>query len=158
MKLLLNVLLAALLVPSLRAANSGLTESKATQESKVEPAKGAVAASVIIPKSVFETSSVHKDPFNPRSTRRRAKVEQADKHETPPPVEKLSDYLVLQGLSGSTSQRLAIINGRTMAEGEDSEVSTERGKVKVRCLEIRSNAVIVAVGAEATVAELKRKD
>ena len=51
-----------------------------------------------------------------------------------------------------------MINGRTFAAGEEGEVPTERGKMKIRCLEIRGNTVIVAVGAEGTKVELKRKD
>jgi hypothetical protein len=59
-----------------------------------------------------------------------------------------ADLLVLNGISGSADHKLAMINGRTVAEGEEAEVSTASGRVKLRCVEIKGESAVVEVSGE----------
>jgi hypothetical protein len=56
--------------------------------------------------------------------------------------------LVLNGLSGSATHRFAMINGRTLAEGEESELSTSGSRIRVRCLKIEADSVTVLADGE----------
>jgi hypothetical protein len=64
--------------------------------------------------------------------------------------------LVLNGLSGSADHRLVIINGRTLAEGEEAGVNTANGSVRIRCVEIKKDSVIIEVAGERR--ELRLRD
>ena len=50
--------------------------------------------------------------------------------------------------------RLAIINNRTMAVGEESEVTTSSGKVRIHCVEIKENSVMVRIAGQSEVMEV----
>lgn len=54
--------------------------------------------------------------------------------------------LELQGVSGSANKRLAVINNRSFQAGEEGEIKTAGGRIKIRCEEIRNDAVVVSVG------------
>src|SRR3954463_16623488 len=86
-----------------------------------------------------------RDPFYPKSTRifDHAPVQIATPTQVVVHVE-----LKLQGMSGTPTHRLPIINGRTFEVGEEAEVPTVGGKVSVRCIEIRGDAVIVQANGE----------
>lgn len=58
----------------------------------------------------------------------------------PPPVYK---ELHLKGISGPKGRRLAIINNQTMSEGESAMVKLGNAQVKVQCLEIGLDSVVV---------------
>ncbi|MBI3849876.1 MAG: hypothetical protein HY298_06240 [Verrucomicrobia bacterium] len=81
------------------------------------------------PKSEFDERG-GKDPFFPLRS-----ITPVEKPK--PGAAAGAGYLVLQGFSGTVSQPLAIINGRTFGIGEEGDVPTPAGKVKIRCLEIR---------------------
>lgn len=51
--------------------------------------------------------------------------------------------LTLKNISGSQSRRLAIINDRTFTIGEQAWLALATNNVMIRCLEIRSNSVLV---------------
>ncbi|HEX5222561.1 MAG TPA: protein DA1 [Verrucomicrobiae bacterium] len=51
--------------------------------------------------------------------------------------------LTLKNISGGPSRRLAIINDRTLTVGEQARLTLATSNVVVRCLEIRSNSVLV---------------
>ena len=98
--------------------------------------------------SVFEIPSSLKeghDPFFPNSTRF---IKRAP---TPKPVEG-PVVLEFKGVSGTADRPLAIINNRTFAVGEEQDVTTANGKVKVMCLEI--DGLKVKVRAQGTTQEL----
>ena len=57
--------------------------------------------------------------------------------------------LVLKGLSGSGPRRFALINDGTFAAQEQGKVRLGDSNVVVRCLEIRSDSVVVQVAGEA---------
>jgi len=95
--------------------------------------------------SVFEDLPPDKgrDPFFPSSHRR-------DPVGALAPVVKLpvEATLVLKGVAGSVGRRLAVINNEIMAAGEESPVRVPNGHVKVKCLEIGEDYVVVQVEGE----------
>jgi hypothetical protein len=117
-----------------------------TPEAKAPAA--AAEAEVQIPKSVFaipNTAGVARDPFYP-SRIIQAEVSKPTTNAAPR-VASLS-CLVLKGLSGTPASPLAMVNGRTMARGEDAEIVTECGRLLVHCVDITTNSAIVEVGGE----------
>jgi thioredoxin-related protein len=80
------------------------------------------------------------------------------KHDAPPeplfngaptfPPPKFND-LVLKGISGPKNNRLAMINNRTLSVGETDQIKVGETQLKVKCLEIRADSVLVSLdGAE----------
>jgi hypothetical protein len=53
--------------------------------------------------------------------------------------------LALQGISGSGKDRLAIINGCTLAAGQMDEIKVGDKRINVCCKEIRKNSAVVTV-------------
>jgi hypothetical protein len=99
---------------------------------------------VPVPKSVFVVPTQRgegTDPFFPKSTG------------MPAPTPKVSttsvfSELVLKGFSGTTQQRLAIINNHTFAAGEETDLHIGSGRVHVRCLEVRTDSVVIEIDGE----------
>ena len=57
--------------------------------------------------------------------------------------------LALKGISSSSSARqFAMINSLILSVGETGYVRTDEGLVKVKCLQISENGVVIAVGDE----------
>lgn len=56
--------------------------------------------------------------------------------------------LVLKGFSGSQDHRLVIINNHTFATGDTGDVITSDGRVHLRCIEIKTNSVVIEVGSQ----------
>jgi hypothetical protein len=56
--------------------------------------------------------------------------------------------LVLKGFSGSQDHRLVIINNHTFADGDTGVVITSDGRIHLRCIEIKTNSVIIEVGGQ----------
>ncbi len=116
------------------------------EDAKIHPSKSAPALPVAsippepeIPVAVFVTTNrALKDPFFPKSTRMKAVTTNAA-----PTIS--SSLFVLNGLSGSADARLAMINGRTVAVGEDAEVPTTLGKMKIHCVEIKESSAIIRI-------------
>lgn len=115
---------------------------------KTAPAKPAEVEPPV-PQSVFTipaTSGVARDPFYP------SRIIQAEvaKPTTNAAAARMSSLgcLVLKGLSGTPSNPLAMVNGRTMARGEDAEIVTDCGRLLVHCVDITTNSAIVEVGGE----------
>jgi type II secretory pathway component PulC len=63
--------------------------------------------------------------------------------------------LKLNGISGTAARRLAIINNRTFEANEEGAVSTPSGPVRIRCLEIKDDSVLVQIGGEQRVLRLR---
>lgn len=92
-------------------------------------------------KSVFvDNPSVGKDPFFPNSARRHVSNEPV--HDATAPINL---KLKLQGLSGSDDSRLAIINNRTFALGEEAELKIDGKPVTIKCKEIRPRSVMILI-------------
>ncbi len=105
--------------------------------------------------SVFEEKvKGAKDPFFTSSARRTPKLVTG---KTVAPVDQTKD-LILRGLTGSKSRRLALINNQTFSEGEQADVKVPIGKIRVRCVEIRDQSVIITVEGSAERKEIRLKD
>jgi hypothetical protein len=90
------------------------------------------------PKSVFNlptSSKEGRDPFFPNSMR----PYEAAYNVTHTGV----SALVLRGFSGPAGHRLVIINNHTFGEGDEEDVTTPAGRIRVLCVEIRGNSVLV---------------
>jgi hypothetical protein len=55
------------------------------------------------------------------------------------------ELLHLDGISGAADHKLAMINFRTMAEGETNDILTVSGRIKIRCIEIKTQSVVIEV-------------
>jgi len=98
-------------------------------------------AEVAIPQSVFDFSGKStRDPFFPTSTRTHHVTVQATNEVTISP-----SIFKLKGLSGTPQFPLALINNRTVANGETATVTTATGKHKIHCLQIKQFSVIMRV-------------
>lgn len=78
-----------------------------------------------------------RDPFFPTSTRVIA-MTRPQRIQAPGPAK-----LELKGISGTPDRPLAIINNRTLAVGEEQDVTTSQGKVTVFCLAIEGTKVTI---------------
>ncbi len=83
-----------------------------------------------------------RDPFFPESNRP-YEAAMASTHV----VDEVS-LLEFKGFSGPDDDRLAIINNHTFAAGDVGFVLTTQGRLQIRCLEIRTNSVIIEVGGQ----------
>ena len=97
------------------------------------------------PRSEFKDDiGFGKDPFFPRSTRRPKVV-------VKPGIEVTKDsvpaHVALKGISVIKDKKLAIINDRTLAEGEEFTLKGNGQPVRVKCVEIKEKSVIVSVGS-----------
>ena len=112
------------------------------------------AAPLVIPLAVFDaTNGTVKDPFFPLTTRTPVPVSNTN---TVPAFQ--ANMFTLKGLSGSASQRLALINNCTLAAGEEGEVNTSNGRVKIRCLSVKETSAVIRVENQDTPIELSFDD
>jgi hypothetical protein len=88
-----------------------------------------------------------RDPFFPDSHRREP---------APAPVvmaaarkAAVASDLLLKGIVGSATHRLAVINNAILEVGEESPVHVPGGQVRVRCVEIGEDYVVIKVDGEA---------
>lgn len=56
--------------------------------------------------------------------------------------------LKLNGLTPSGANPMAIINGKTLAEGETATIKFKKGTVNVKCLKIQADSVLILVDGE----------
>jgi hypothetical protein len=85
-----------------------------------------------------------RDPFFPNSHRRDAVPTLAIRRDRPPPASEL----VLKGVVGAASHRMALINNAILERGEEGSVRVPGGHVKVRCMEIGEDYAVVKVDGE----------
>ena len=130
-------LLVAAVVFGMATARTAPPETKPGAERHVAPSNAVPQSVFVVPKNPKEG----RDPFFPNSTLLWGGGTKTPK-QTPTPE------LVLNGLSGTGDHRLAIINNRTLAEGEETEVSSGGGRIRFRCVEIKTDSVIIEVGGE----------
>jgi hypothetical protein len=99
----------------------------------------------VAPRSEFTQPASPKDgrdPFFPTSLRPYATAAVPNA-----PTTDLTS-LVLQGTSGSPEHRLVIINRVTFGVGDEAEVSTAQGRIRIHCLAITDDAAVVEAGGE----------
>jgi len=121
------------------AVTSALTKGETTAPAVLPPPPQSV---FVLPKKASEG----KDPFFPNSTR----VYISDTEVKPKgPVVVVGD-LALKGISGTAAEPLAIINTTTFTTGEENDVITSAGRMRVRCVEINMalGTVVVQVGGQ----------
>lgn len=111
------------------------------------------AAIVASRKSVFEDKLQYRDPFFPSSKRRQPVVVSKTDPNIPPPKPVVE--LVLKGISKSANRKFALINDQTFEVGEENQVKTPNGLVKVKCVEIREDSAVVITGPDGERKELR---
>lgn len=123
----------------LPAAHAADPSKKATVKTNDAPDELAV------PLAVFDyTIKPTKDPFFPLSTRQ--PFPQVVTNNVAPSINP--SLFVLKGVDGPPDRRLVLVNNRTMAKGEDAEVTTTSGRVKVTCLDIRTASVVLRIASQ----------
>jgi hypothetical protein len=139
---------------------------RASEKTAATPAKPSKAPTAVtnapaavreIPKSVFimpTSPQEGKDPFFPKSTRLFTSVVFVPTTPTAKPLPIQLD-LQLKGISGAADHRLAIIGTRTFEVGEEHEMGTGPGRVRVRCIEIKNDSVLIQIGDEQRVLHLR---
>lgn len=128
------------------AASSAYGAPLSEDKSPSQTATNLLALTTNIPQSVFvvpQDPREGRDPFFPDATPQPV-VTNTNKT-SPGPVHV--DF-TLQGISGTSDHRLAIINNTTLGEGEIGEVVTPTGKVTIRCVQITEDSAIIEYGNE----------
>lgn len=146
-----NILLLIATLASLTVA-SPAAQTPTNAPTKAVPAPAAetkaAPAQLKIPESTFVIPTrpqQGRDPFFPQSTRLfEAALIVAPTNQPNVP----STELQLKGLSGLRGHRLAMINNHTFEVGEEGDVVTSSGRVRVRCLAIRDDSVLIQVNGE----------
>ena len=148
--------LAAALICLALTSSAAQTQTKTPAKLSGPPpaATNATPAEPEIPKSAFiipTTPQEGKDPFYPRSLRLFTSVNVTPTNQPT----AIAVELQLKALSGPADHRLAIINNHTFEPGEEGEVVTNAGRVRIICLEIKDDSVVVLVGGERRILRLR---
>ena len=137
-----NVIVAAL---ALLSSAFALCAAPAKTQTGTETQPAATNAPPTIPQSVFVTPvnpEEGRDPFFPKSIRLFAA--QVPKDSRGPAVG--AKDIVLNGILLREGRRLAVINNRAFGEGDALEVTTPKGRILVRCVEIKDESVMIEAG------------
>jgi hypothetical protein len=105
---------------------------------------------VELPKSTFITpgnKTEGRDPFHPNATYIYNQGGGSKNGGGKQPVLPALD-LVLKAITGVPGNRLATINTRTFAKGEEGEMTVSGSKVQIQILDILEDAVILSVNGE----------
>jgi len=148
-------LLLAAVVLGLTLFATRAAQTPAAPSGHVRPAAAAAPAEPEPAKSVFRipaTPQEGRDPFFPQSTRTRRPVVVPTASNAAPVV---IAELELKGISGPMGHRFAIINNRTFETGEEGEVSTNVGRVRLTCKEIKDDAVRVLLAGQERILTLR---
>jgi hypothetical protein len=136
------------------ASSAAESKPRPPQNSNLKPSPPAVpgpafsAPEPVLVKSVFVVPTKPgegKDPFFPKSTRLFPDISPKT---VAAPARTARVELHLKGISGMPGHRLAIINNRTIAAGEETDVSTVKGPVRIHCLDINADSALVQIGDE----------
>jgi hypothetical protein len=150
----------------LAAALLGLAFASLAAQTQTNAPSGSVAAATNalpplpqIPQSVFSipvTPQEGKDPFFPRSMRIFTDPTAVVRTNSQPVVAAVvAVELKLSGISGTADHRLAIINNRTFDVGEEGEVVSNVGRVRIICKDIKADSVRVLVRGEERLLRLR---
>lgn len=137
-----QILLAALV---LAGGRIGFSETAKTPPAKPAAPAKPVPAKPVPAKSVFvvpATTREGRDPFYPESTRL-AEAAATANHATESAAEAAT--LKISGFSSANGKRMVIINNHTFATGDERDLMNAGARVHIRCLDIRSNSVIIEV-------------
>jgi len=120
-------------------------------DEKAKAAQVSTNEIVIETKAEFDDDLKAKDPFYPKSTRRAAKTASGK------PVAQLPRIadLKLRGVIGSPGRYIAMINDKTFAEGDKSQVSVGANQsLVVKVTQISAKSVTVIIDGDAAPHEL----
>jgi hypothetical protein len=126
-------------------ASAEMAAAVATNVSAVaESATNTVMAQPAAPVAVFTFSESSRDPFFPNSERFKKKSVVV----TNAPPDPLRDFeLILTGITGVPGRRMALINRRAVQAGEEIELPGPQGKpIRVRCVDVKEESVVVIIG------------
>ena len=144
----MNMKFSAHLTPVLLALALAVTSTGLAAGGSATNAPGKLATPTVeIAKSTFVMPKDKKDgrdPFHPASMR---PFEQASIKPGSQPVAAAVD-LQLKAIGGSPGNRIATINTRNFAKGEDGEMNTTGGRIQIHIVDILDDAVIVTVNGE----------
>ena len=136
---------------------AGAAQSPAASAGRAKAPTKAAASDPEPPKSVFNNPAnpqQGKDPFFPQSTRRLPAPPQVVSHGATNQPVVVAD-LELKGISGAANRRLAIINNRTFETGEEGEIASSSGQVRITCQEIKDDSVRVLVNGQERILRLR---
>jgi hypothetical protein len=131
-------LLSAALVTVLPAAAAPAAAPAATHVAPLVTPEVTLRSGFVLPANPKEG----RDPFFPTSTR---PYEDAVSKN---PVAGDLTALVLKGFSGPPDHRLAVINNHTFGVGDEGDVLTPHSRIHIRCVEIKTNSVVVESGGQ----------
>ena len=142
------ILSLAIAVPRVCCAAS---EKPASRENATRPLAHDEEA---VPQSIFTVttnSAYGRNPFFPNSTALNPAPNKAleTTHTLTP---------VLNGLTPQGDTKYAIINGRTFAEGEEGDITSGGVHAKIRCVEIKTNSVVIEINGEQKELRLRSED
>ena len=149
MKLINHLQAAALITFAASLALANAATAPAASASK-----SAEVAPAISVQSVFVNNMPNgRDPFYPRSNRRAVVASAA----VASAASVDSSRLLLQGLSHDSQRPIATINNRSFQPGEEGEVITTAGRMRIRCEAIGVDSVTVSIGSQRFDLQLKNK-
>ena len=133
-----NRALAAALGAALGAALIAALPATAAPAAKTPAPEVVVRSVFVMPTNPNEGH----DPFFPTSTRPYETAMAGKPH-----IGDVSS-LVLKGISGPTDNRLAIINNHTFGTGDEQDLVTSQGRIHVRCVEIKTDTVVIETAGQ----------
>ena len=142
--------------------NAAATQKPNATAPKLEPP--APTNEIPTHKAFFERRPNGRDPFFPASVRL-PRVASDSQLTNQPPRLPLSSYIKLMGIRPSKTRPLAMINDTLFEPGERGDVSVlipassgsnDVQKVRIRCLEIRGETVVIQIEGESGVKELRQ--
>ena len=135
-------------------AVGGFWVASAVQGADINPGQ----ITFVAPRSIFaDDPKTGKDPFFPLTARRAQKFPgpaSSPQTSVQAPNKNNFDQLLLKGILGNPTRRLALINNHTFEVGEQAELKTLEGRRNVRCWEIRNRSVVVSFVGESQRKEL----
>ena len=117
---------------------------------------GTTLGPVVIPKAVFtDNAAGGRDPFFPASARRTPEAASPNPVAASLQPAGLLSQIVLKGISWGKPHHLALLNNVTLAEGEKTALRLGGQTAMVRCLEIRTQSVLVTLEGTKEVREIQ---
>lgn len=131
--------------PARAASNASLPAPELKTPATTIPDQPLPQSTFVVPKKKEDGL---RNPFFPNSTQPYGEEANPSKPTGPKPPPAAE--LVLKGISGTEDRPLAIINTTTFTVGEENDVITKAGRMKIRCLEINmtNGTVAVQLGGE----------
>ncbi len=128
----------------------------AAPPAQADPASGLAATNLTqaVPRSVFiqpASPSQGCDPFFPTSVR-----PYVTSVVTNGPTADLTS-IYIKGISGDPDHRLVIINDVTFAVGDEAEVFSTQGRIRIRCLMISDDSAVIEAAGQRQVLHYKSK-